>query len=164
MPSSRPTSSTALPQNTRLENNCWMFGATNVSARPTRQGEPRNLMTMKKKERRDKMQMTKEAFATICKALTGSGKTQGSSVNDVCPSCGARVTSSRPSIPEIAVTTGGGCESGVKTWAGRGRAQAGGGFAFEAQTKTLSPVTGERVEGVGRCFSRPGRPWRAPSS
>ena len=62
-----------------------------------------------KNERRVKIQMTKEAIATIWKALTGSGKTQGSSVNEVCPTCGARVTLPRPSIREVVVTTVGGC-------------------------------------------------------
>ena len=55
------------------------------------------------------MRMTKEAIETIWKVLTGQGKTQGSSVNDVCPSCGARVTLLRSSIREVAVTTVGGC-------------------------------------------------------
>ena len=55
------------------------------------------------------MRMAKETIARIYKALTGSGKTQGSSVNEVCPACGARVTSPRPSIREVAVTTVGGC-------------------------------------------------------
>jgi hypothetical protein len=53
--------------------------------------------------------MTKEAIETIWKVLTGQGKTKGSSVNDVCPSCGARVTLLRPPIREVAVTTVGGC-------------------------------------------------------
>jgi hypothetical protein len=66
-------------------------------------------MTMKRKERGDKMRMTKEAIATIWKALTGSGKTQGSSVNEVCLAYGARVTSPRASIREVVVTTVGGC-------------------------------------------------------
>ena len=51
----------------------------------------------------------KEPIETICKALTGPGEAHGSSVNDVCPSCGARVTSPRPSIREVAATTVGGC-------------------------------------------------------
>ena len=55
------------------------------------------------------MWTTKEPIATICKSLTGSGKAQGSSVNDVCPSCGAKVTLPRPSIREVIVTTVGGC-------------------------------------------------------
>lgn len=59
--------------------------------------KPRNLVAMMK-EKRDKMWTTKEAIATIGKALTGSGKTQGSRVNDVCPSCGARVMFPRPSF------------------------------------------------------------------
>lgn len=53
--------------------------------------------------------MMKEAFTTIWKSLNEPGKTQGSSVNKVCPTCGAKVTSPRPSIREIAVTTVGGC-------------------------------------------------------
>jgi hypothetical protein len=71
--------------------------------------ESRNPMTMKKKERRTDMRMTKEVIATIWKALTGSGKTQGPNANDVCQSCGARVTLPRPSIQEVAATTLGGC-------------------------------------------------------
>ena len=55
------------------------------------------------------MRTTKKAIVEIWKVLTGPRKTQGSSVNDVCPSCGARVTSPRPSIGEVAVTTVGGC-------------------------------------------------------
>jgi hypothetical protein len=66
-------------------------------------------MTMKKKERRAKMRMTKKAIAAIWKVLTGLRKTHGSSVNDVCPSCGAKVTLPRPSIREVIVTSLGGC-------------------------------------------------------
>jgi hypothetical protein len=74
---------------------------------------------MKKKERGTEIRMTKEAIATIWKVLTGPGKAQGSSVDDACPSSGARVTLSRPSIREVAVTTVGGWALGQNELARR---------------------------------------------
>jgi len=55
------------------------------------------------------MRMKKEVIATIWNVLTGSGKTQGPNANEVCQSCGARVTLPHPSIREVAATTVGGC-------------------------------------------------------
>src|ERR1035438_7877023 len=86
-----------------------MSGGTSASGPHTQLWEPRILITMKTKERRAKMRMTKEAIETIWKVLTGPGKTQGSSVNEVCPACGARATSPRPSIREVVLTTVSGC-------------------------------------------------------
>src|ERR1700677_3386495 len=96
------TSSTALPQNTRLENNCWMSGA--ISASGPHMQQPSETRRPAMKRRRKAMKTIKtmiKVMASRWRNRVPPHEKRGAGTNEVCPHCGAQFTPSQRSLREM---------------------------------------------------------------